>query len=225
MTKDIWNFVQHFFSFPHSEKTSLHSLYLTDSSGLLIQMISKISEKNILEWPWNKSKLCNTQEFIRNVGIWPVEIFFLKDLLCWLSFHLTVSRVCLRATSCSSEVSPVVFKHQLLAQNFSIWCWIFINFNIHIVLFCWYQSFHGMSLQCNTLGKIARNKTSHFTLIQILSFINDQYLSEPTTHQNKEPQVCMQLPSGKRRRRQGKHLQKKKKTQLIVLLTALSQTV
>lgn len=164
-----------------------------------------------LEWPWNKSKLCNTQEFIRNVGIWPVEIFFLKDLLCWLSFHLTVSRVCLRATSCSSEVSPVVFKHQLLAQNFSIWCWIFINFNIHIVLFCWYQPFHGMSLQCNTLGKIARNKTSQFTLIQILSFINDQYLSEPTTHLNQEPQVCMQLPSGKRRRWQGKHLQKKKK--------------
>lgn len=96
---------------------------------------------------------------------------FWEDLLWSLGFHLTVTRVCLSATSCSGDALPVVFKHQLLAQNFCAWCCFFINFNMHRVLFCWYQPFHGTSLQSNALGKIARNKTSWFSLIQIWLFI------------------------------------------------------
>lgn len=153
---------------------------------------------------------------------------FWEDLLWSLGFHLTVTRVCLSATSCSSDALPVVFKHQLLAQNFGAWCCFFINFNMHIVSFCWYQPFHGTSLPSNALGKIARNKTSWFTLIQIWLFIKWP-LPFRTCHSPKPRTtgVHATLPWEKWTR-QGKYLQKKKQNkakQLIVLLIVFPQSV
>lgn len=129
----------------------------------------------------------------------------------------------LNATSCSSEASLVVFKHQLLAQNFCIWCWFFINFNIHIVWFCWYQSFRGMSLQCNVLGKIARNKTSQFTLIQLLPFMKWPVPFWTCHSPNPRTTGVHATPLWEKGKTRKASAEEKKK--LIVLLTVLPQSV
>lgn len=75
MTEDIWNFVQHLFSFPCSEMTSLNSLHLTDRAWDL-----KDQWKNILlpRMAKPKSKLHCTQEVVRSIGVWPLELSFEK---------------------------------------------------------------------------------------------------------------------------------------------------
>lgn len=148
----LWNYITSF-SAPNGQ------CWFTYASDL--KRIMKRKSILALAMTINKSKVHHMQETIRSVVpmLWRVEVTFWDDLLCspslCLSMGLLVCNQWQQQGSASSAQAPAATTELLYLMLF------FINLNTQIVLFCWYQAFHGKEV-CNAMqaGKLLGKKLS-----------------------------------------------------------------